>query len=183
MNNSALIVIDAQAGMYNGNRIASIFEGEKKVQRIKSLIDKARSKGINVIYVQHDGSKGHPLEKGTEGWMIHREISPLEGESVITKKFPDSFQDTQLLEVLADLSVTNLYIVGNQTEYCIDTTCRSAFSKGFQILLVEDCHSTWDTGILSAAQIIQHHNETLGNGYVRVKNSEDITFDEFEGSS
>jgi len=180
MSKSALIIIDAQSGMYNGEKIVPIFEGEQKIRKIKHLIEKARSRGIILIYIQHDGDKGHPLEKGTRGWMIHSQILPIKGDLVIQKRHPDSFLHTQLQEVLADLFVTNLYIAGNQTEYCIDTTCKSAFSKGFQVLLIEDCHSTWDTDILSATQIIKHHNETLKNGYVTLKNSEKISFDEFE---
>lgn len=181
MSKSALIIIDIQSGMYDGKRIAPIFEGEEKIERIKHLLKKARSKEIALIYIKHNGDQGHPLEKNTEGWRIHKQITPKKEESIIEKKYPDSFQGTQLLDALTDLSISNLYIVGNQTEYCIDTTCRSAFSKGFQVLLIEDCHSTWDSDVLSASQIINHHNETLRNGFVMTMNSKDVTFNEFEG--
>lgn len=180
MSRSALIIIDVQSGMYDGTRIAPIFQGVEKTQKIKLLIEKARSKGIVLIYIKHNGGVGHPLEKNTKSWEIHKQIIPNKGELVIEKKYPDSFQDTKLSETLADLSISSLYIVGNQTEYCIDTTCRSAFSKGFKVLLAEDCHSTWDTETLSANQIIQHHNEILRNGFVIGKHSDDITFDELE---
>jgi hypothetical protein len=32
---------------------------------------------------------------------------------------------------------------------------------GFPVTLVADAHSTLDNGVLTAAQIIAHHNETL----------------------
>ncbi len=166
--------------MYDGNQIPPIFEGKNKIEKIKHLIGKARNCEIVLIYIQHNGGPGHPLEKDSEGWKIHPQIIPLEEEFVIEKQYPDSFQGTKLLEVLTELSVSNLYVAGNQTEYCIDTTCRSAFSKGFNVILAEDCHSTWDSNLLSATQIIQHHNETLGNGYVTCMNSVDISFDEFQ---
>ena len=38
-----------------------------------------RLNDIPVIYVQHNGPKDHPLEKGTDGWKIHVEIAPQEG--------------------------------------------------------------------------------------------------------
>ena len=82
--------------------------------------------------------------------------------------------------MIEDLSVANIYVVGNQTDFCIDTTCRSAWAKGLNVLLVGDSHSTWDSDVLSAKQIIDHHNEVLGNGFVTVKNSDEITFTEFE---
>ena len=49
-----------------------------------------------------------------------------------------------------------------QTEFCVDTTVRAASSRGFDVVLVADGHTTGDTA-LSAAQIIAHHNATLAN--------------------
>lgn len=180
MSHSALIIIDTQLGMYNGQRITPIFHGDQKLEQIKSLIQTARKKGITTIYIQHEGGEGHPLDKNAEGYSIHHKISPVKGDLIIKKKHPDSFLNTRLNEVLVNLSISNLYIVGNQTEYCIDTTCRSANSKGFRVILLRDCHSTWDTETLSATQIIDHHNATLEEGFVTLKNSEEISFDEFE---
>jgi hypothetical protein len=31
-------------------------------------------------------------------------------------------------------------------------------------------HSTWDTGLLTAPQIIAHHNEALGGWFAKLKN-------------
>ena len=44
---------------------------------------------------------------------------------------------------------------------CIDTTSRIAISRGYDVTLVSDAHTTTDTEILSAAQIIAHHNYVL----------------------
>lgn len=41
--------------------------------------------------------------------------------------------------------IGNLVIAGNQTEYCIDTTCRHAASLGYNVTLVRDAHRTWDS--------------------------------------
>jgi nicotinamidase-related amidase len=53
--------------------------------------------------------------------------------------------------------------VGLQTELCVDTTVRRACTLGYRITLVADGHSTLDNGVLTAAQIIAHHNATLAN--------------------
>ncbi|WP_436517526.1 isochorismatase family protein [Ekhidna sp. To15] len=103
MSKSALIIIDVQSGMYNGERIPPIFEGEQKIASIKHLIEKARSRGIPLIYIQHNGDKGHPLEKGIESWKVHSQIQPLKEDLIIEKKYPDSFLNTRLSEILADL--------------------------------------------------------------------------------
>jgi len=70
--------------------------------------------------------------------------------------------------------IKKLVITGLQTEYCVDTTCRRAYSLGYDVVLVKDAHSTWDSGDLSAQQIIDHHNNVLGGWFVTLKNEEDV---------
>lgn len=97
----------------------------------------------------------------------------------IYKRTPDSFFNTKLLEIIKELSIKNIYIAGNQSDYCIDTTCKSAFSKGLRVVLAKDCHSTWDLGTLTAIEIIEHHNNILKDWFVILKDSNEINFNEF----
>jgi len=66
--------------------------------------------------------------------------------------------------------------MGLQTEYCIYTTCRRAFSLGYVVILVKNAHSTWDSSCLTAQQIIWHHNYVLGGWFVVLKNEREIEF-------
>jgi len=59
---------------------------------------------------------------------------------------------------------------------CVDTTCRRAFSLGFEVVLISDAHSTWDSAVLPADRIIQHTNHTLAEWFVRLAPSEDASF-------
>ena len=77
----ALIVIDVQAGMYTAGM--PVHNGEKFLETLQELIGECRLNDIPGIYVQHNGSKDHPLEKGTDGWKIHVEFAPLEGVCVV----------------------------------------------------------------------------------------------------
>ena len=56
---------------------------------------------------------------------------------------------------------TRLVLAGCKTAYCIDTTARHAIGLGYQVTVVEDGHSTSDSGDLSARGIIRHHNRNL----------------------
>jgi len=158
--NAALLVIDMQMGMFEESDPA--YRGEELLETIGSLIAKARVTGIPVIYVQHSGSEGHPLNPKAPGWPIHPTIAPTEGELVIHKHHPDSFQETDLQRELETRDIKHLIITGIQTEYCVDTTCRRAYSLGYDVTLIQDGHSTWDSKDLRAPQIIAHHNRVLG---------------------
>ena len=91
-------------------------------------------------------------------------ISPLPGEPVIRKKASDSFFETQLAAELQAREAAHLIIAGAMTEYCVDTTCRRAVTLGYDVTRVADAHLTRDTPVLTAAQIIAHHNLLL-NGF------------------
>lgn len=48
---------------------------------------------------------------------------------------------------------------------------------GYDVMLVADAHSTWNSGNLSGQQIIDHHNRVL-KWFARVKEAGDIQFNE-----
>lgn len=171
MGNKALVIIDVQNGMFLEEE--EVFNSNGLLQGIKRLIKQARSARMPVVYIQHNEKAGYPLEKGTYGWEIHSEISPEEGDIIIQKTTPDSFFKTSLEQELKGKGIEHLYLVGIQTEVCVDTTCRSAFSKGYMVTLVSDLHSTWPSEELTAQQIINHHNGTL-RWFAEVQSSNEI---------
>ncbi len=173
MVNKALVIIDVQNGMFLEGEAVS--DGVELLQGIKVLITQARSTKIPIVYIQHNETAGYPLENGTYGWEIHSEISPEEGDIIIQKTTPDCFLKTSLDQELRERGIEHLYLVGIQTELCVDTTCRSAFSKGYKVTLVSDLHSTWPSTELTAQQIINHHNEAL-RWFAYVKSRDEIEF-------
>jgi len=103
-------------------------------------------------------------------------VAPVEGDVVVQKKTPDAFHETNLHHELESRGIKKLIIAGLQTEYCIDTTCRRAFILGYDAILVRDAHSTWDSPLLTAQQIIGHHNQVLGGWFAILKNEKEIEF-------
>ncbi len=95
---------------------------------------------------------------------------------MIEKETPDAFHKTTLHQKLKSKGIKRLVIAGLQTEYCIDTTCRRAYSLGYNVILVKDAHSTWDSTNLTAEQIIRHHNRVLGGWFATVKDENQIEF-------
>jgi nicotinamidase-related amidase len=171
---TALLIIDMQLG--NFLEPYPVYQGDRLVRKVKSLIAKARLAKIQIIYVKNTGSKGDPDEYGAPGWEIHPSIKPGLIDSVIQKDSPDAFHETGLQQELESKGIERLVIAGLQTEYCVDTTCRRAYSLGYKIVLIRDAHSTWDSESLSASQIIEHHNNVLGGWFVTLKDEKDVLF-------
>jgi nicotinamidase-related amidase len=95
---------------------------------------------------------------------------------VIEKRHGSAFQETALDARLRQAGITALVIAGMQTELCVDSACRAAVALGYRVTLAADGHTTWDSAILAAPQIIAHHNRTLADGYATVTAAEAITF-------
>jgi nicotinamidase-related amidase len=169
----ALLIIDVQKGMFQEGSV--VYKGNQLIFTLQKLIKKARDTNTPIIYVQHNAPAGKPLEFGKEGWEIHSEIAPRPFDIIIQKTTPDSFLDTTLEEELSRRDIKHLHLAGIQTEACVDTTCRRAFSKGYQVTLVSDAHSTWDSTEITAQQIINHHNGVL-RWFADVHSSDEVDF-------
>src|SRR5262245_50295553 len=151
--NTALLVVDVQNGAVEGAH-----ERDAVVANVGSLVQKARHDGVPVVWVQHDDQG---LVKGSDGWRIVPELSPDAGEPLIEKNYGDSFEDTALESVLADLGVGRLVVVGAQTDACIRSTLHGAFARGYDATLVSDAHTTEDQtawGAPPPEQVIAHTN-------------------------
>lgn len=162
---TALLVIDVQRGIVDDPNLVRKKEIDQAldetVTRIAGLIERARMGSVPVIYVQHDGGRGHRLEPGTSGWPLRSEIAPQALELVIHKRACDAFFETTLSAELAASGIKRLVICGCMTQYCIDTSVRRAVSLGYDVVLAADGHTTADTDTLRFEQIIAHHNAAL----------------------
>ena len=133
---SALLVIDVQ----NANT-AEGYRREEVFGRIRGLIDRAKSAGAPVIWVQHHAA-GSPLERGSEGWEIVEEVRPGDGETVIEKEYLDAFVETGLRAELDRLGVGHLVLCGAATDACIRSTAQRSQIEGYDVTLVADGHTT-----------------------------------------
>jgi nicotinamidase-related amidase len=157
MPTPALLIIDMQKTLVKG-----AWEEASVVECIASLASRVRTQGHAVIYIQHCHATWQPMMKGQPGWEIDDRLKPEPGDPVIEKQASDAFYQTFLEETLRRRAIDTLLITGMQTEYCVDTTCRSALSHGFDVVLVSDGHTTGNAQ-LSAQDIIRHHNAVLPN--------------------
>src|SRR5690349_24568572 len=109
--NTALLVIDVQNDVVGGahNR-------DGVVANIAVLVGKARAAGIPVVWVQH--SSDH-LREGSDGWQFVPELGREAAEPLVPKRYADSFEETGLEAVLAELRVGRLIVTGAQTDECI----------------------------------------------------------------
>jgi nicotinamidase-related amidase len=158
---TALLIIDVQRVMSEGPYTAYDVDGV--IDRINLVSQRTRAAGAPVVVIQHETTGGKEMDHGTEGWQLALRLEVQPTDIRLRKKASDSFHQTELQETLQRLGVTHLIVCGLQSDFCVDTTTRRALALGYPVTLVSDGHSTLDNGVLSAAQIVAHHNVTLAN--------------------
>lgn len=168
---SALVVVDVQMGMFAGSD--PVYQGQALLNNIGELLERARIAQVPIIYVQHDGADGSALARGSAGWAIHPAIAPEATDIVVEKTTPDAFYGTALHQVLRDCGVGRIVLCGIQSDVCIDTTCRRAFSLEYKVTLIADGHSTWQRAGVSAKQVIAFENDVL-KWFAEIVNAHDI---------
>lgn len=153
MSPTALVVIDLQAAV-----MENCFDAEGVLQRTARLVERARSEGVPVVWVQdHDD-----FPVGTAEWQLAAPLERQPDEPLIGKIYRDAFTDTDLAELLETLGVTRLVVAGAHSDYCIRTTTQAAASRGFDVTLVSDAHTTrdaeFDGVVVTGEQIVAHTN-------------------------
>lgn len=176
---TALLVIDLQRAMCAGEY--AMHDIDAVTDRINALAERARAAGAPVLLIQHEEAEG-PLQHEAEGWQLSERLATHPADVRLRKTAPDSFHRTELQRLLQARGVSRVVVCGLQSDYCIDSTTRGALAHGYPVVLAADAHATMDNGVLSAAQIVAHHNATLANmssfgPRVEVKPAAEIRFD------
>lgn len=151
--NTALLVIDVQNDV-----VAGAHNREGVIANISTLVSKARSEGAPVIWVQHSDED---LPKDSEGWQYVPELQREDGEPLVHKEWGDSFESTDLEDILAQHKVGKLVVTGAQTDACIRSTLHGAITRGYDATLVSDAHTTEDQtewGNAAPEAVIAHTN-------------------------
>ncbi|TCD21107.1 isochorismatase family protein [Pedobacter psychrodurus] len=128
------------------------------IERINKLSDYFRANHDKVIFVQHDGSKENIFLPNTIDWELLPELIKNPTDYIVSKSANDSFYNTDLQNTLIENNITELFITGCATDFCIDTTVKSAVSKDYNVTVVEDAHTTADRPHLSAPKVIEHYS-------------------------
>ena len=111
-----------------------------------------------VVWVQHHSEH---LPRQSEAWQLVPELGRDDAEPLVEKQYADSFESTDLEEVLAGLAVGSLVVAGAQTDECIRSTLHGAVARGYDATLVSDAHTTEDQspwGAPTPDLVIAHTN-------------------------
>ena len=141
--NTALIVIDLQKGIVEGNFIHPIGD---IVDRTRALIDAFRAKDLPVVLVNVAGRAPGRTEQSprgnlsfSEGWTdLLPELDQQPNDIAVTKRSWGAFATTDLDRELKARGVTQVVVTGVATSGGVEATARQAYEQGFNVTLPID---------------------------------------------
>jgi len=142
---TALLVIDIQNDYFPGGKFPLVnpVEAAKKAYE---LLQCFREHSGHHVHIQHISLEPDAtfFIKGDSGSDIHDIVAHFEGEPIVYKHEPNSFLNTDLLDLLKKWEVERVVICGMMTHMCVDATARAASDLGFQVIVAEDACATRD---------------------------------------
>jgi nicotinamidase-related amidase len=126
----------------------------------RKLLAHFRYNHLPAIFIQHVSldPAATSFVPDSAGISLDSSIRLLPGEAVVRKHHPNSFRETNLLELLRTDQVSRLVICGMMTHMCIDATVRAASDYGFECIVAADACATRDlafTGETVPAAMVQ----------------------------
>ncbi len=178
--NTALVLIEFQndftseGGALHG-AVAESMESTGMLDNARQALDAARAAGVTVIHSPISFQKGyyeitaHPygilkgvvdstaFVKDTWGAEIVGDVAPAEGDIVIEgKRGLDAFASTNLDFILRSKGITTVALAGFLTNCCVESTMRSAYERGYEVVTLTDA-----VGATSAAE----HDNAIAYDY------------------
>lgn len=142
---TALLIIDIQNDYFPGGKYPLVkpLEAAKKAYE---LLQCFREHGGRHVHIQHISTEPDAdfFIKGDSGSDIHDSVAHFEGEPIVYKHFPNSFLETNLLEMLREWDVERVVVTGMMTHMCVDATARAAVDFGFEVIVAEDACASRD---------------------------------------
>ena len=140
---ACLILIDLQNDYFVGGNMELVKIGQA-TENARRLLKQFRNKNLPIIHIQHISIRPEAtfFLPNTKGVEINEMVSPLRDEKIVQKNYPNSFRETELLEILKETKNDTVVICGAMSHMCVDATTRAAFDYGFNCVVVEDACAT-----------------------------------------
>lgn len=152
-----VLVIDVQKGITDER----LYHFEEFIENITCIIERARENNVEVIYVQHDDGPGTGFSVGDDEFEIAKQVMPLQGEKRFIKDINSCFGNKELARYLEEKGEDTLMVTGLQTNFCVDATIKSAFERGYRVIVPKGTNSTFDNDYMDKEMTYKYYNDMM----------------------
>lgn len=150
----------SEGGTLHG-AVKDVMQSTDMLANTLDLVKKAREMGATIIHEpitfanDYNEITGEPygilkgvvdsgsFKKGTWGAEIIESLTPVPGDIIIEgKRGLCGFASTNLDFILRSKGIANVALGGFLTNCCIESTMRSAYERGYNVITLSDCTAT-----------------------------------------
>ena len=160
---TAIVLIEYQndftseGGALHG-AVAGVMEQTGMMENTRRLVDAARQAGATIVHAPITFAPGYgelapspygilkgvvdstAFVKGEWGAEIVDELAPQPGDLVVEgKRGLDTFATTNLDFILRARGITTIALGGFLTNCCVESTMRTGYEKGYEVITLSDC--------------------------------------------
>jgi nicotinamidase-related amidase len=158
----------SEGGVLHG-AVEEVMDKTNMLANTQQVVDAARQAGVTIMHAPITFAEGyneisaHPygilkgvvdgnaFVKGTWGADIVDDLAPQAGDIVVEgKRGLDTFASTNLDFMLRSKGITTIALGGFLTNCCVESTMRSGYENGYQVITLNDC--------VAATSIAEHDN-------------------------
>ena len=141
--------------------VKPIMESSNMLANTKDVAEKVRAAGGMVVHAPIEFAEGYgeispepygilkgvvdskSFIKGTWGAAIVDDLAPKPNDIVVEgKRGLDAFASTNLDFILRSRGITTIALGGFLTNCCVESTMRTAYEKGYNVITLKDCTAT-----------------------------------------
>ena len=146
-----------EGGVLHG-AVKTVMDSTDMLTHTKALVSAARAAGATIIHSPIQFAAGyyeitrHPygilkgvvdsnaFVKGSWGAEIVGDLTPADGDIVLEgKRGLDAFASTNLDFILRSKGIETVALAGFLTNCCVESTMRSAYERGYEVITLTDC--------------------------------------------
>ncbi|OJJ18481.1 isochorismatase [marine bacterium AO1-C] len=191
-NETAILLIEFQndftseGGIFH-DAVKDVMEKTNMLANTVKLVEQARAAGIQIVYIPISFAENYSeltstpygilkgvvdngaFKKTSWGVKIIDELTPQQGDVVIEgKRGLCGFHSTNLDFILRSKGIKNVALTGFLTNCCVESTMRTAYENGYNVITLTDC---------CAGLSIEEHNNAIEKDFPMF--SEPMTSDAF----
>jgi nicotinamidase-related amidase len=162
----AMVLIEYQndftspGGVFH-DAVKGVMDTNGMLENTVAVVGKARAAGATIMHVPISFAEGYrelgphsygilkgvvdgkAFRKGSWGAAIDDALTPKDDDIVVEgKRGLDAFSSTNLDFILRSRELHTVVLAGFLTNCCVESTMRSAYERGFEVITLTDCTAT-----------------------------------------
>lgn len=142
---TALLIIDIQEGITGDICTIDDYrkQSEELIGNVNRIVEEAQEKKWSVVYIFSEVANplinliNNSMARGTEGAELDHRLLVV-SDLIVAKRRSDSFNKTNLDQILTDRQIEKLVIVGLDAEKCVLSSIEAALNRGYKVTVIAD---------------------------------------------